>query len=105
MDKVTVDVTKATHVIINGKEYEKFDIKQGGNPDGKAILIGLACSKQANSYIPKGKTEAERVTTPFHAQIGTKFGGQRFIDNSLSLYFNPCGVDKTPASNNTQVAL
>jgi len=105
MDKVTVDIAKVTHVIVNGKEYERFDIKSGGNPEGRAILIGLACTSQSNSYVPKGKSEGDRVTTPFWCQIGTKFGGQRYIDNSLSVYFNPVGIDKTPANNNTQFAL
>jgi len=90
MVKVICDLDKITHVIINGTEYERFVIKKGGNPQGKAILLGLPCSL---TTVPPSKKAVEKnpLAKPFeyYAQIGSAFGLKPIKNNKLGLTFAP----------------
>jgi len=89
-----------THVIINGKEYERFVIKDGGNPNGKAILLGVPCVEQSQAPSQKQIAKGNNKPFKFWARIGSNFGGKPIANNCLRLDFYPLqsGVTKSNES-------
>jgi len=92
MVKIIADMDKATHVIIQGVEYERFKIAEGGNPDGKAIAIGLPCKVNVTPATAKSKE------FKYWAKVGSSFGGKPIKDNCLRVDFYPKPIGTTSST-------
>lgn len=91
--KVVCNLDTVTHVMINGREYERFIVKDGGEPEGKAILLGLPCKLQ--EQVSKDK---DKEPFKFYCRIGSKWGGSPQVNNALRVDFYPLKSGVTKAS-------
>ena len=101
VNKVVCNLDTVTHVIINGKEYERHSIKDGtGSPDGKAILVGLPCILKTD--MPSAKALAKnpaKLPYNYFCRIGSAFGGKAINGHGFRLDYYPL---KTGVTNSTE---
>lgn len=91
MDKVICNMDKVTHVIIDGKEYEKWNKELHASPEGKALLVALPCKLQKVTNAKTGKE------FQFYAQIGS-FWGIPVGTCSLKLTLTPSSTKRQSES-------